>query len=57
LQPANRKLFNYLPQGIKLQLLLDRDPHGNVQVAKIETEALLAMTVGKELERLSGEGK
>ncbi|CAM9657068.1 unnamed protein product, partial [Phaeothamnion confervicola] len=52
-----RMVFNYLPQAIKLQLLLDRDPHGNVQVAKIETERLLAMTVGNELERLRGEGK
>ena len=28
-------LFNLLPKDIANQLLLDRDPHGNVQVAKI----------------------
>lgn len=53
LQPANRKVFNYLPQSIKMQLLLDRDPHGNVQVAKIETEVLLAQAVEAELDKLA----
>jgi pyrophosphate--fructose-6-phosphate 1-phosphotransferase len=36
----NRAVFSYLPDNIKQQLLLDRDPHGNVQVAKIKTERL-----------------
>lgn len=39
-----------------VQLLLDRDPHGNVQVAKIETEVLLAQSVEAELEKLTAEG-
>ncbi|CAM9173104.1 unnamed protein product, partial [Sphacelaria rigidula] len=56
LQPTNRHVFNYLPQSIKLQLLLDRDPHGNVQVAKIETERLLAMAVEAELAKLAEAG-
>lgn len=38
------------------QLLLDRDPHGNVQVAKIETEVLLAHTVEAELANLAAQG-
>lgn len=39
------------------QLLLDRDPHGNVQVAKIETEVLLAQSVEAELDKLAAVGE
>ncbi|CAD7963561.1 unnamed protein product [Amoebophrya sp. A120] len=55
LEPQNKEAFLYLPEFIRGQLLLDRDPHGNVQVAKIETEKLLAATVRKELEEKFGE--
>ena len=53
----NRAVFSYLPSAIKKQLLLDRDPHGNVQVSKIETEKLLAETVSSELSVLARHGK
>ena len=43
------QLFNFLPSVITEQLLLDRDPHGNVQVAKIETEKLLITLIQAEL--------
>jgi 6-phosphofructokinase 1 len=57
LQPNNQEVFDYLPDIIKAQLLLDRDPHGNVQVAKIETERLLAQMVQAELAKLAAAGE
>jgi len=56
LSPENASSFKYLPDFIRAQLLLDRDPHGNVQVAKIETEKLLAATVQVELEARRSKG-
>ena len=40
LEANNKHVFASLPRLIKAQLLMDRDPHGNVQVSKIETEKL-----------------
>jgi len=50
LTESSRALFNSLPRQVSSQLLLDRDPHGNVQVSKIDTEKLLILTVMHELE-------
>ncbi|KAL2228154.1 UNVERIFIED_CONTAM: Pyrophosphate--fructose 6-phosphate 1-phosphotransferase subunit beta [Sesamum indicum] len=50
------KLFEILPQAIQEQLLLERDPHGNVQVAKIETEKMLIEMVETELESRKKQG-
>ena len=49
LTPQSRALLASLPANIQDQLLLERDPHGNVQVAKIETEKLLIAMVEDEL--------
>ncbi len=49
-------LFESLPQGIQEQLLWDRDPHGNVQVSRIETEKLLVEMTRAKLKELSAKG-
>ncbi|XP_019439848.1 PREDICTED: pyrophosphate--fructose 6-phosphate 1-phosphotransferase subunit beta-like [Lupinus angustifolius] len=51
------KLFDFLPEAIQEQLMLERDPHGNVQVAKIETEKMLIQMAETELEKRKQEGK
>ncbi|MCL3780502.1 diphosphate--fructose-6-phosphate 1-phosphotransferase [Prolixibacteraceae bacterium JC049] len=57
LTDASAKVFTSLPEGIARQLTLDRDPHGNVQVSKIETEKLLIEMVEKRLSIMKAEGK
>ncbi len=50
-------VFSSLPNDIQRQLLMDRDPHGNVQVSRIETEKLLIEMVEDRLDELKTEGK
>lgn len=57
LSSENASVFKSLPALIKSQLLMDRDPHGNVQVSKIETEKLLISMVEEKLAKLKKEGK
>ncbi|MDR2708953.1 MAG: diphosphate--fructose-6-phosphate 1-phosphotransferase [Elusimicrobiota bacterium] len=45
-------LFKSLPENIAAQLLLDRDPHGNVLVSQIETEKLLVEMIAARLAEL-----
>lgn len=51
------KLMESLPLDIACQLMLDRDPHGNVQVSLIETEKLLIEMVSEKLKELKKAGK
>ncbi|KAJ0112028.1 hypothetical protein Patl1_01954 [Pistacia atlantica] len=51
LRSQSRELLELLPKAIQEQLMLERDPHGNVQVAKIETEKMLIEMVETELEK------
>ena len=56
LSDASSKVYASLPEGIARQLTLDRDPHGNVQVSRIETERLLIEMVEKRLAQLVQSG-
>ncbi len=57
LSPANAETYASLPEEVALQLSLDRDPHGNVQVSLIETEKLLSAMVAARLAEMRKEGK
>ena len=52
-----KSVFASLPQDIQQQLLMDRDPHGNVQVSRIETEKLIINMVEAELTIRAAQGK
>ena len=49
-------LYKSLPDDIANQLILDRDPHGNVQVARIDTQRLLIDLVEARLKDLKSAG-
>jgi pyrophosphate--fructose-6-phosphate 1-phosphotransferase len=53
---ATKAAFSSLPVDIQKQLLMDRDPHGNVQVSRIETEKMLIQMVDAKLAKLKKEG-
>jgi len=55
LTSVNLKVFDSLPTTVQQELLLERDPHGNVQVAKIATEKLLSMMTQNVLDKCAPE--
>ncbi|PRZ00309.1 diphosphate--fructose-6-phosphate 1-phosphotransferase [Marinilabilia salmonicolor] len=57
LSAESSKVFTGLPNSFANQLLLDRDPHGNVQVSMIDTEQLLSDMVKSRVKKLKKEGK
>lgn len=57
LSTKNAAIFASLPESVAAQLTLDRDPHGNVCVSRIETEVLLSSMVGTKLVQWKAEGK
>lgn len=48
--------FKSLPKDLQMQMIADRDPHGNVQVSKIETEKLFMEAVKTELKKRKSSG-
>ena len=56
LKAGEARLYGSLPAEIQTQLIWDRDPHGNVQVSRIETEKLLAAMVKSRLAELAKAG-
>ncbi len=57
LQNHTAKLYRSMPKNIAEQLIMERDPHGNVQVSLIETDKLLVHLVKERLAKLKAEGK
>ncbi len=57
LSAESAAVFKELPEEIKIQLAMDRDPHGNVQVSLIETEKLLIELAKAKLSDWKAAGK
>ncbi len=57
LSAANKAVYESLPLGVAAQLTMERDPHGNVQVSRIETEKLLVELVKNKLAAWKKDGK
>ena len=51
LSKTNATLYKRLPENIAIQLVSERDSHGNVQVSLIETEKLLIELVAQHIEK------
>ena len=56
LKDNSKTLFLSLPRLMANQLLLERDPHGNVQLSRIDTEKYLVSQVKIELDNRAEQG-
>jgi diphosphate-dependent phosphofructokinase len=56
LTAAAASIYRSLQDDIANQLILDRDPHGNVQVARIDTQRLLIDLVEARLKEIKAAG-
>ncbi|MBN2780943.1 MAG: diphosphate--fructose-6-phosphate 1-phosphotransferase [Candidatus Marinimicrobia bacterium] len=56
LAPRTAELYRSLPRQIAEQLIMERDPHGNVQVSLIETDKLLVYMVEDVLNDMKARG-
>jgi len=56
LSGATKACYESLPIEIQMQLILDRDSHGNVVVSQIETEKLVASMVAVEMAKRKASG-
>ena len=56
LTPESMAVFAILPETIQQQLVLERDPHGNVQVSLIESEKLFSALVKNKLDERKAAG-
>eukprot|EP01012_Entosiphon_sulcatum_P016879 TRINITY_DN21746_c0_g1_i1.p1 TRINITY_DN21746_c0_g1~~TRINITY_DN21746_c0_g1_i1.p1 ORF type:complete len:1102 (-),score=189.21 TRINITY_DN21746_c0_g1_i1:81-3365(-) len=56
LTPASLNVFLSLPEWVRIQILGDRDPHGNVRMASIQLERFLAQMCEAELKRRAAAG-
>jgi diphosphate-dependent phosphofructokinase len=57
LSSASKAVWEMLPERVQQQLLLDRDPHGNVNLSAVETEFVLIEAVTRELKKRKFKGK
>ncbi len=57
LSSSSKAVWELLPERVRQQLLLDRDPHGNINLSAVETEIVLIDAVEKELKKRKLQGK
>lgn len=57
LEDKTSELYESLPKQIAEQLIMERDPHGNVQVSLIETDKLLVYMIEDKLAELKEDRK